>query len=133
MPGRWRRLSRDEREWVDGRIEGCLPPAREIRDVNQGRRRGEGMTGRGPVARGGELGGNQQCDNAAGRGELPGTLEEGHGNVRPVAESAPRPSPPAIATLQLPAHLRRHLFGTKPGRVPRYDVETAAGEYVGEM
>ena len=35
MPGRWRRLSRDERERVDGGVEGRLPPAREIRGVNR--------------------------------------------------------------------------------------------------
>ena len=91
------------------------------------------MARRGPVARGGELGGNQQRDHAAGRGELHRALEERDGQVRPVAESAPRASPPAIAALQPPARLRWHLLGAKPRRIPRDDVETAAGEYVGEM
>ena len=55
---------------IDRRVEGGVRPAREIRHVNQGRRRRERVTRRGPVTRGGELGRNQQRDDAAGRGQL---------------------------------------------------------------
>ena len=118
MPGRRRRLSGDERERVDGGVEGRVPPAREIRGVDQGRRRRERVPGHGPIAGGGEFGRNQQRDDAARRGELHRALEKRDGQVRPVAEPASRASPPAIAALQPPAHLRRHLFGAKPGGFP---------------
>ena len=85
------------------------------------------------IAGGGELRGDEQGDHTAPADELTGPLNEREREVGTVREAAAPRAPPSVTCRQPDPLLRRDLLAAHPGRVAQHEIESAAGDDVGEV